>query len=969
MITETVLSRSIRLMFAGSLALGMQVATAQDAPVQKVEVTGSRIPSLATEGASPVTVLSAKDIKVDGVRNVEDMLNNLPQVFASQGDAYSNGASGTANVSLRGLGADRTLVLVNGKRLPAGSVSDTAADLNQIPSSLIKRVEVLTGGAGAIYGAGAVAGVVNFILKDNFEGVEIQANVSGNNHQQGNAVGDVVRAKGFPVPGNKTFDGVTRDVNVLIGGSFAEGRGNATLFASYKETEALLQSERDFTACALNSTPTGFTCLGSGTQASGRVGSFTNTEGGGVRRYNSATDSYNFGPTNYLQRPSKVTSFNGRAHFDINEKVRLYQEFNFHNYSTVAQVAAGGVFFGLQATLRNDNPLLSPAWKTALGLTAPGSSGTFNIGKRNVEGGPRTDSITDTSFREVIGVKGDLGMFTYDVFGQYGRVNHQERQAGYFSINRIGKAFDVTPDANGKAQCADEAARAAGCVPYNLYQLGGVTQEMLNYLNIAGHQQGYTSQLILGANVGADLGKWGIKSPMADQGIGVSVGVERRAEKLVYIADEAISNGDMSGAGGAAPSLNGSYSVKEVFGEVRVPLISKMPFAEALDLSGSFRRSDYSAGYSADTYGVGIDWQPHQMVRVRGSYQKAVRAPTIQDLYNPQSIGNNGPSEDPCEGAIGSATLTATAAECARTGVTAAQYGNIEYNSANQHSSRTGGNPNALPEEGTTSTVGFVLTPMKNLTLTFDAFKIDIKDTISSVDPTVALEQCLSTGNPLFCSLIKRDSRGSLWLSPNGPLGFVENTTANIGSTGTKGFDIGANYIQKLTGLGSLAFTMNGTLLKTLYVENVPGLGTYNCAGYFGQSCGTPNPEWRHKLRATWSTPWNVDTSLTWRHFGKTDQEGLSGQPLLTGNPDGSNADVNSVERDMAARNYLDFQASYALTKKMSLSFGINNLLDKDPPLASGNAIPAAGAANGNTFPQVFDSNGRYIYLNLTARF
>ncbi|MFL6657294.1 MAG: TonB-dependent receptor domain-containing protein [Massilia sp.] len=967
MITETVLSRSIRLMFAGSLALGMQVATAQDAQViQKVEVTGSRIPTLNTEGASPVTVLSAKDIKIDGVRNVEDMLNNLPQVFASQGQAYSNGSTGTATVNLRGLGSDRTLVLVDGKRMPAGSVNSTAADLNEIPAALIKRVEVLTGGAGAVYGAGAVAGVVNFILKDNFEGVEVQGNIAGYNHQQHSNIGPIVAARGFNVPGNAKYDGQTKDLNILIGGSFAEGRGNATVFATWKKTDQITEAQRDFTACSLASTATSYACSGSGTQASGRVGTFTNGPNGQVRPYVAATDAYNFGPTNFLQRPSTVYGFNARAHFDVNEYVRVYNEFNFHNYSTQAQVAAGGIFFGLQATLRGDNPLLSPAWKTALGLTTPTSSGTFNIGKRNVEGGPRTDAIEDTSFRDVLGVKGTVNGFTYDVFGQFGKVTHGEEQAGYFSVKRIGFAMDVEPDpVTGLARCRDAGARAAGCVPYNLYQLGGVTQAMLNYLNINGTKQGYTQQSVLGANMGTDLGRWGVKSPFAASGVGISVGVERRAEKLVYIADEAVSGGDMSGAGGAAPSLKGGYSVKEVFGEFSVPLISKKFMAESLDLSTSYRHSDYSAGYKANTYGFGLDWAPIKQVRLRGSYQKAVRAPTIQDLYNPQSIGNNGPAIDPCEGAV----PTATAAQCANSGVTAALYGNIPLNSANQHSSQTGGNPAVQPETGKTRTIGLVLNPMKDLTLTIDTFKIDIKDTISSVDPTVALTQCLTTGNSAFCNLIKRDDRGSLWLSPNGPLGFVQAGTANIGSVGTKGIDLGANYRMKLAGMGSLNLTMNGTYMQTSFVENVPGLGQYDCVGYFGATCGTPTPEWRHKVRATWSTPWSFDVSATWRRFGKTQQEGFSSDSQLDARDSNGVVQVNPVEYKMGSRNYLDLNASYAITKKISLSGGINNLFDKDPPIASTNATPAAGAANGNTFPQVYDANGRFIYLNLTARF
>lgn len=975
MITETVLSRSIRLMFASGLVLGsMQVASAQEAApaMQRVEVTGSRIPTLNTEGASPVTTLSAKDIKIDGVRNVEDMLNNLPQVFAAQGSSISNGATGTATISLRGLGSDRTLILVNGKRLPSGSVNSTAADVNQVPAALIKRVEVLTGGAGAVYGAGAVAGVVNFILRDNFEGVEVQLNGSGYNHSQGNAVGALVNKAGFPVPDDKSFDGKSRDASLLVGGNFADNRGNATLFVSYKETDPLLQSERDFSACALGSSvTTGFSCVGSGTNHLGRVinndtgVSWTNGPNGVVRRYVGATDSYNYGPVNFLQRPSKVAGVNARAHFDINEKVRLYQEFNFHNYSTDAQVAPGGIFLGAQATLRNDNPLLSQAWKEALGITAPGSSVDVTLGKRNVEGGARVADIQDTSYRQLVGVKGEVGNWTYDAFGMFARVNHMETNSGYFSSKRIALATDVVPDpVTGAAACASAVSGSdPACVPYNMFALGAITQEQLDYLNASGHSMGYTQQIIAGFNIGSDLGAYGIKSPWATNGVGVSFGFERRSEKLSFEPDEAALSGDLAGSGGASPALVDGFSVKEVFGEFRLPLLEDKVFAKNLDLSGSFRRSDYSAGYKADTWGVGIDWAPVDMVRVRGSYQKAVRAPTIRDLFNPQSIGNNGPSNDPCEGAIGSDTLTATAEQCARTGLPASLYGKVAYNSANQHSDLNGGNPNVLPEEGTTKTLGLVITPMKNLTITVDYFDIAIEDTISSVDPSVALEQCLNTGAPVFCNLIKRDALGSLWLSPNGPAGFVVNTTTNIGSIGTSGVDIGANFRQRLGAMGSLDLTMNGTWVDKYTVENVPGLGEYDCKGLFGQTCGTSTPEWRHKLRATWSTPWDLNLSATWRHFDSVKQERLSGQELL-----GTSA-VAAVEQQLGARDYLDLNAAYNLTKNMTLSFGVNNVLDRDPPLASGNAIPAAGSANANTFPQVYDSMGRFVYMNLTARF
>jgi iron complex outermembrane receptor protein len=968
MINETVLSRSIRLMFVGGIALGMQLANAQetpesDAPMQKIEVTGSRIPSLNTEGASPVTQMTAKDIAISGVQNTEDLLNSMPQVFADQGSALSNGATGTSTVALRGLGADRTLVLVNGKRLPSGSVSDSAADLNEIPSQLIQRVDILTGGAGAVYGAGAVAGVVNFILKDNFQGVEVSGNYNGYNHEQHSPVGSVVSQAGYPVPGNIGLDGKTKDINILVGGNFDDNKGNATVFFSYKEQGAILEGARDFSACALGSSSSGFSCSGSGTNAGGRVGlngnSYTAADAAGnVRAYNSATDAYNYGPLNYLQRPSQQYNFHAQAHYDINDKVRVYEEFNFHNYSTDAQIAAGGIFYGQQATLSIDNPLLSQAWKDALGLTAANPTATVSVGKRNVEGGPRIDSINDNSFREVLGAKGDIENFNYDVFAQFARVSHQEKADGYFSAAKIANALDVITDPKtGAIECRSVYnGTDPACVPYNLYKVGGVTQAALNYLEVSGLTQGYTQQIVYGGSVGADLTKYGAKSPWASGGAGVSFGLEHRSEKLVFNPDQENISGDLSGGSGTAPALSGTYSVKEAFGEFHLPIADKKAFIDSLDLSGSYRHSEYSTSTTTNTYGLGLEWAPAKQVRFRGSYQRAVRAPTIQDLYNPTSVGLGGPNNDPCTGNAPSASL----AQCERTGVTAAQYGHLDNNTADQYQSQTGGNTELKPEIADTYTIGMVLTPIKDLVITLDAFEIDIKNTISTVDPTVALQQCLATGNPVFCNLIHRDSLGSLWLTQSG---YISNQTTNIGTQTTNGFDLGVNYRYRTKTMGALDFTLNGTLLGKLTTENVPGLGSYDCKGLYGPTCGTPNPEWRHKFRTTWSTPWQFEVSGTWRYFSPVKSEESVGNALL------NNPDLAPVESQFASRSYFDLNVSYPLSKHVSISGGVNNLFDKDPPVVSTAATTSAGAANGNTYPQVYDANGRLIYLNVTAKF
>ncbi|MFN7882459.1 MAG: TonB-dependent receptor plug domain-containing protein, partial [bacterium] len=363
---------------AALIALGVAapVFAQQAAPTQqleRVEVTGSRIKSINVESVSPVQIVGAKDLKIDGVRNVESMLNSLPQVFSDQGSTVVSGSTGTAAVNLRGLGSDRTLVLVNGRRMTMGSPSNTSPDINQIPAGLIRRVEVLTGGASAVYGSDAVAGVVNFILEDSFQGLKLDVNHSFFNHkQQGTAgVANIVRGRAatnpneFKVPGNKSSDGASTDFSLLMGSNFADNKGNATLFFSYKKDDALLQSERDFSACSLGSTAAGFVCGGSGTNATGRItalgngnGVFTTADANGTARaFANATDQYNFGPLNYFQRPSDRYAFHATGRYDVNDMARVYGEFSFHDDQTIAQIAPGGAF-GSVHTAKFDNPLL-----------------------------------------------------------------------------------------------------------------------------------------------------------------------------------------------------------------------------------------------------------------------------------------------------------------------------------------------------------------------------------------------------------------------------------------------------------------------------------------------------------------------------------------------------------------------------------------------------------------------------------
>ncbi|WP_332878191.1 TonB-dependent receptor domain-containing protein [Massilia sp. S19_KUP03_FR1] len=945
----------------------MSAAAAQEAeapPAARVEVTGSRIPTANLEGPSPITVVTAKDIQAEGARSVESFLNNLPQVFADQGGSISNGATGTATVNLRNFGADRTLVLVNGRRLPAGSPTSTAADLNQIPAPLIKRVEVLTGGASAVYGSDAVAGVVNFIMNDTFSGLQLEVNQSFYNHSQhgGNAA-QASADRNFPLPGKIGADGKIKDGALTMGGNFDNGKGNAVVYLGYKKEEPILQAARDFTACSLGGFTTGdkFHCGGSGTSYPGRF--FTDNgqktvadANGGVRPYVAATDQYNFGPLNYFQRPSERYEFSSFAHYDVSDKARFYMEAAFHDDHTVAQIAPSGLF-GFDASGANaihyENPFLSSQWRSALGLAAPGDTADALIYRRNVEGGGRQDDIRNTSYRGVIGIKGEIGKWNYDVFAQMGKVLYAENYFNDFSNVRIGRALDAVTDANGNAVCRSVVnGTDPNCVPYNIWSLGKITPAALKYLQTPGFKRGSTSQSVEGFNLSSDLGDYGLKMPLAKSGVGIAFGFEHRTEKLDLATDVEFDTGDLAGQGGPTHGVGGSFSVKDYYVEARVPLLEKVPFAELLSVNASYRNSDYTTGQKTDSYGVGVEWAPIKEIKLRGSYQRAARAANIVELYTAQGLGLFGMDSDPCAGAKPTASL----AQCARTGVTAAQYGNIEDSPAQQYNAVFGGAADLKPEKSDSYTLGLVLTPLRDLSFTIDAFDMKVKGVIDELPPATTLDTCLETGSAASCSLITRDRLGTLWaLETARILAFNQNLAVRK----TRGIDFGANYRYKMADLGSLDFALNGTFLKEFIQEDFPGNGEYDCAGYHGTTCGTPLPKWRHKARVSWTTPWAANLNLTWRHINAVELETSSTNKHLT-------AESETADQRYSARDYLDLSASYRVNKIFTFSAGINNLFDRDPPVSG---VVAATLGNGNTYPQVYDALGRKVFMNLTAKF
>jgi iron complex outermembrane receptor protein len=470
-----------------------------------------------------------------------------------------------------------------------------------------------------------------------------------------------------------------------------------------------------------------------------------------------------------------------------------------------------------------------------------------------------------------------------------------------------------------------------------------------------------------------------VKSPWANDGVGVSMGAEYRREQLDFAADFISSSGDLNGSGGANPPVNGSFDVYEMFAETRIPIVQDMPFAKNLTLELAFRYSDYSSIGTTETYKIAGDWEPIDGFRIRGGYNRAVRAPHVLELFSPQNVVLDG-TQDPCAGL----TLAANAAKVAQCmsafKLTQAQVLAIEKNPANQYNGQIGGNPNLDPETADTYTLGVVYQPsfLPGFNVSVDWFDIKVKDFIGGIGADTIINRCVDTQDPFFCNLVHRDAQGSLFLSNQG---FVTDTTLNTGALRTKGFDINASYRTDLENIGlenmgGISMNFVGTWLDELATQNLPGDDYFDCAGYYGTICSvtgglsSPNPEWRHKARLTWTTPfeygdWFKDFSLSlqWRHFNKVTLDAYSKDPQL------NNAGLQyATDKTLGARDYFDLTASWTMRDNLNFRAGVNNLFDKDPPLNGSSNCPT-GPCNGNTWPQIYDSFGRYLFVGLTADF
>jgi outer membrane receptor protein involved in Fe transport len=950
MFTNNKLSKAVQVaiafgaastVFSASVSAQEEIAAKEE--VERIEVTGSRIKRTDIETASPVQITSAEEIKISGFTRLEDMMNSLPQIEASETAFLANGATGVATLNLRGMGAERTLVLVNGRRLQPGGIYSQAPDINQIPSSLVERVEVLTGGGSATYGADAVAGVVNFVMKKDFEGIELVAGGSGYQHKNDNKfIQSKMDARGFEYPdGNTGLDGKTANLDLTMGGDIDGGKGHITAYATWRQVDELRQEARDYSSCALNAS--GTACGGSGTTPNpnfyfypvvngetdyGQEEFWTLDQNGFIP---SVGNVYNYAPVNHFMRPDERFTLGAFANYEVNDNFRPYLEVSFMNDRTVAQIAESGTFYAEEYLLDINNPLFSDTqrdqFRAAYGAGV--EQVAAYIGKRNVEGGARASDLEHSSFRIVTGAEGELtDTWTYDVSFLKGITSSNTAYLNDFFGPRIGQAIG----AEGFDACTGT------CIPYEVFTFNGVTAEAADLLKGTAILKGVTSLTVLNGFIS---GETGFTVPGHSLPVAAVIGLEHRQEKFERIADEVFAQGLLAGQGGPTPSIVGGYTVREVFGELSVPLIEDATFAKDVTLGLGGRYSDYSTSGGETTYKVDLDWSPVDDWKVRASYNRAIRAPNVNDLYTPEALGLWG-GVDPCSGA----TPTLTAAQCANTGVTAAQYGNIGASPANQYNGIFGGNPDLQPEIADTMSFGVVANLFEGFNFSVDYWDIQLEDVIGGIGGQLIVEQCGITGDAYFCDRITRGPTGSLYLGNNNN---VYDPNVNLASRHWRGIDLTANYDVDFAG-GRLSTKLVGTQSLKKEYEVIPGSAssTYDCSGNVSVDCFA-QPKWRHTLSVSYTTGDWWTATAKWRYFGEVDYVGTADQLAKNG---------------LADQSYLDLVGSFVISENVSLMTGINNIFDREPPM-----VGSALATNANTVSGYYDTLGRYLHASVTLKF
>jgi iron complex outermembrane recepter protein len=967
--SNSTLSQAIRLALITSAASGsLGAATAAYAQsdqggeqLEEITVTGSRIVRKDYETSSPVFTLDSKSILDAGTPQIEQVLNELPQLVPSITTTSNNPSlGGQAQVDLRGLGSGRTLVLVDGARLQPSTVSGTI-DLNTIPTGLIESIEIVTGGGSAVYGSDAIAGVVNIKMRRDFEGVQISA----------------ITAQ------TAENDGATTGYNILLGGNFDDDRGNAVLFLSYDKRDEVFAGERKFSVAALGPdlAPLGSTSIPNGYYvASGNnpatqgaydtvfgqfgaaAGEVPNTswigfnEGGSVFSrtgtvnfqgdtsdpgFNPANYTYNYSPVNYLQLPLERRQMAAFGHYKLTDNVEFYAKMNYTNYTAAQELAASPISSGVGSSMLPTNPYIPADLATILASrTNPG--GSFQFVKRTVEVGSRNASNDYDVVQMSVGMRGDFVWgkqdWDWDVIGGWGTTQRNELQTGNVSRSRLQSAYDATaanPD-------------PLGCGGLNPFGLNSISEACAKAIAIQAQNttdltNRFATAVVTGGIVDLPGGT-----------LGTAVGLEYRSSEAVFRPDEFLASGDVVGFNAQQPT-EGKIDVTEAFVEVSVPILADKPGFAYLGLDGAYRHSDYNLAGGVDTYMLGLEYEPVDSIKFRGSYNRAIAAPNVSQLFRPQS--ENFPAyTDPCWD--GSAERTGPDAAQVNA-LCAAQGAPSSFPQGNsQVRALVGGNPDLDPESADTYTLGVVWKPdfaAANVRLAVDWFRYEIEDRIGSVGAASIVSRCFNaqdanptySNNNIWCGFFERNAAG---IAEN-----VKANDQNLGKMNVDGVDMQVDYGMDI-GPGDFSASLALTRLLKWQQQEDPAAPLTDQDGTIGILVAETFPQWKARLSMGYSFS-NYDIRWTMNYI----------DAMTVVNSDAARSPVtNGVIPTVPSYTYHRLTGSWAPLDSLTVTLGIANLFDKDPPIYTSDSRAGIQA---NTDPSTYDVLGRRYFLTGTYSF
>ncbi|MGN7917222.1 TonB-dependent receptor domain-containing protein [Lysobacter sp. ESA13C] len=950
-------------------AYAQQAETASNEDVTKIEtvtVTGSRISNPNVVSPAPVSVLTAEDIKATGAINIGDLLTTMPQLattFTMGNSGRFIGTAGVAMQDLRNLGTARTLVLVNGRRMVGASAGTSAVDTNLIPADWVERVEIITGGASAVYGADAVSGVVNFILKKKFEGANLHAQIGDSQHGS------------F----GKEF------ISLTGGWNFAEDRGNVALSFEHSQQDRLMFGDRFGKQAyrAIRSPGSGFdntllpnagnyTITSAGTFS---LGSnflpelrYTFDPNGQVRkqRFDGPfdRDSPTLRNTNatcqncdrldgnqdlQIQPQYKRDTVSAVAGFDLNQDHRLYFEGMYSKVHSKSYFSPAFGGTGNPHIIERDNAYVTPEL-----LALMGARQSIRVGRNDVDAGLRGEDTDRQTARVVFGAEGALTSdWLYDVSVNYGRTHERRRNLNNRHMERFYAGLDAVKDANGNIVCRSKIDPghtnlaldfnqgygqvspevAASCIPFSVFGEGAISPAAANWFNVTTISKARLTQFVAGGSL-TNNNLFELKAGPVSFG----TGVEYRRETSRSINDPLDINFETFL--NAIPNSGGSYNVREIWAEVAVPLLADLPAIKSLTVGAAARYSKYDTIGGAKAWRYNLDWAINDSLRVRGNMSAAVRAPNIDELFGGQSQ-NFGGVADPCDmDNIGNAKNPAVRARnCAALGL--APTFTDEFSATNEGLS--GSNPDLDPETGRSWTAGFVFTPtfLEGFGMNVDYWEIKLIDSITAPTFQETADRCVDNPNGIDNIYCRNTERG-----PDGQISFLTSINQNIAATTTDGIDLGMYYSHPLWG-GRMRWDLNAT--KVLGYTDYPFQEDKDESVDQNKTLGFP--EWKATVRASYMRDnWDVNWSTRFADGGlRVTNASYRSNPTST-RPIKAGSGV-----------FHDVRGSYTIKDSgWQIYGGVTNLFDSDPPVN----LFGTGFGSG-----LYDSIGRAYYVGVNYKF